>query len=128
MSRPSFVLMTLAVMGCYHATVETGAAPSEQVIERCCEAGFLGGLVPPKAVRSEGACPDGVARVETARSFSNVVFTVLTAGLYSPMSVRITCASAPAVAAAAQAPVPPAAQEPVLPATVRPDSDERAAP
>lgn len=100
MPRSSAALLLFAVMGCYHATVETGAAPSEQVIERCCEAGFLGGLVPPKAVRSEAACPDGVARVETSRSFSNVVFTVLTAGLYSPMSVRITCASAPAVAVA----------------------------
>ena len=119
MFRSMLVLTALAMMGCYHATVETGAAPSEQVIERCCEAGFLGGLVPPKAVRSEAACPDGVARVETSRSFSNVVFTVLTAGLYSPMSVRITCASAPAVAAALA---------PMLPATARADSAGRAVP
>jgi hypothetical protein len=120
MPRSRVVLLLLVVMGCYHATVETGAAPSEQVIERCCEAGFLGGLVPPKAVQSEAACPDGVARVETSRSFSNVVFTVLTAGLYSPMSVRITCASAPAVAAVQEA-MPPTA-------TVRTDSTGRAVP
>jgi hypothetical protein len=119
MSRVSLVPLVLAIMGCYHTTVETGAAPSEQVIERCCEAGFLGGLVAPKAVQSEAACPNGVARVETSRSFSNVVFTVLTAGLYSPMSVRITCASAQAVAAA---------QEPVPPAAVRADSSGRAVP
>jgi hypothetical protein len=119
MSRSSAALLLLAVMGCYHATVETGAAASEQVVERCCEAGFLGGLIPPKTVRSEAACPSGVARVETSRSFSNVVFTVLTAGLYSPMSVRITCATAPAVAAA-QGPAPPAA--------ARADSSGRAVP
>jgi Bor protein len=120
MPRASAALPVLALMGCYHATIETGAAPSEQVIERCCEAGFLGGLVPPRAVRSEAACPNGVARVETARSFSNVVFTVLTAGLYSPMSVRITCAAAPTVAAA-QASMPPAA-------TVHADSTGRPVP
>ena len=119
MRRSSLVLIALALVGCYHATVETGAAPSEQVIERCCEAGFLGGLVPPKAVRSEAACPNGVARVETSRSFSNVVFTVLTAGLYSPMSVRITCAAVPAMAAA-PAPMPRP--------TVRVDSTGRAVP
>jgi Bor protein len=119
MFRSMLVLTALAMMGCYHATVETGAASSERVIERCCEAGFLGGLVPPKAVRSEAACPDGVARVETSRSFSNVVFTVLTAGLYSPMSVRITCASAPAVAGV---------QVPMPAATVRADSTGRATP
>jgi Bor protein len=120
MLRSSAVLLLFAVMGCYHATVETGAAPSEQVVERCCEAGFLGGLIPPKAVQSEAACPNGVARVETSRSFSNVVFTVLTAGLYSPMSVRITCASAPTVAGA-QASMAPTA-------TVHADSSGRAVP
>ena len=120
MPRSSVFLLLFLVLGCYHATVETGAAPSEQVVERCCEAGFLGGLIPPKAVQSEAACPDGVARVETSRSFSNVVFTVLTAGLYSPMSVRITCATAPA-AAAAQASMPPAA-------TVHADSSWRVVP
>ena len=83
----------LLASACYHATVETGAAPSGQVVVRCCEAAFLGGLVPPRTVRSEAACPAGVAKVETSRSFSNLVFTVLTAGLYSPMSMRITCAS-----------------------------------
>jgi Bor protein len=86
---------TLVVGGCYHATVDTGATPSAQVVERCCQAGFLGGLVSPKPVRTEAACSHGVARVETSRSFSNVVFTVLTAGLYSPMSMRITCAAPP---------------------------------
>ena len=87
-------LVTVLVGGCYHATVETGAAPSEQVVERCCAAAFLGGLVAPKPVKAEAACSHGVARVETSRSFSNVVFTVLTVGLYSPMSMRITCAAA----------------------------------
>jgi hypothetical protein len=85
------ILLTAA---CYHTTVETGAIPSDQVVERCCEAAFLGGLVPPRTVRSVAACPAGVAKVETSRSFSNLVFTALTAGLYSPMSLRITCAAA----------------------------------
>ena len=101
--RPALVVIVGAVLagGCYHATVETGAAPSEQVVERCCAAAFLGGLVPPKPVKAEAACPHGVARVETSRSFSNVVFTVLTAGLYSPMSMRITCAAADSAGAGA---------------------------
>jgi len=94
--RQALILGGVAVLvgGCYHATVETGAAPSEQVVEHCCAAAFLGGLVAPKPVKTEAACAHGVARVETSRSFSNVVFTVLTVGLYSPMSVRITCAAA----------------------------------
>lgn len=104
------VLVLLALTpACYHATVETGAAPSDQVVERCCQAAYLGGLVPPKPVQSAAACPEGVARVETSRSFSNLVFTVLTAGLYSPVSMRITCASAVAAA-------PPVAAGPLLPA------------
>jgi Bor protein len=92
------LLSVLLLLGCYHAVVETGAAPSDQVVERCCQASFLGGLVAARPVRSDPACPNGIARVEASRSFSNLVFTLLTATLYSPVSVSITCAAPPAAA------------------------------
>lgn len=103
------VLLLLALIGCARVTVDTGAAPSDQVLERCCAAAFLGGLVPPKAVHTDVACPQGVARIETSRSFSNLIFTVLTVGLYSPMSLRITCAAAATGASAVPGAAPPPA-------------------
>ena len=98
--RPGLLLGVFLLVGCYRATVETGAAPSEQVVEHCCEASFLAGLVAPKPVRTDQACINGVSRVETSRTFSNLVFTLLTATLYSPVSVSVTCAAPPAAAMA----------------------------
>ena len=37
-------------------------------------------------------CPDGVAKVETQRSFLNQVVEILTLGIYTPMEIRVTCA------------------------------------
>jgi hypothetical protein len=83
------------------------------VIEKCCAAAFFGGLVHPKPVSSASGCPVGVARIETSRSFSNLVWTLLTVGIYSPMSLRITCAGSSAIRPTA--PPPPEPPPPPMP-------------
>lgn len=77
--------------GCYHATIETGAAPSGKVIENQWAASFIGGLVPPSTVESAAKCPNGVSKVETQMSFLNMLANVITFGLYSPMTLTVTC-------------------------------------
>jgi hypothetical protein len=49
--------------------------------------------VPPKIVETAERCPDGVAKVETRLSFLNQVVAILTLGIYTPMSIKVTCAS-----------------------------------
>ena len=39
------------------------------------------------------SCPNGVAKVETQQSFLNLLANFLTSGLYSPMSITVTCAA-----------------------------------
>lgn len=92
-------LLTLAGSACYHATVETGATPSTQVVSRSFAASWIGGLVPPSLTETTAKCPNGVAKVETQLSFVNMLVGVITLGIYTPMSVKATCA-APAAAAA----------------------------
>jgi len=66
MLRPVLLLASvLALGGCYHATVETGRAPSGQTVENAWAHSFIGGLVPPSTVNTASECPDGVARVRT---------------------------------------------------------------
>lgn len=77
---------------CYHATVETGAAPSATVIEESFASSWVYGLVPPKTVEAASRCPNGVARVETQLSFVNQLVGALTAGIYTPMTIKVTCA------------------------------------
>jgi hypothetical protein len=67
--------------------------PSSEVIEVPWAHSFIGGLVPPKVVNSEDQCSNGIARVETKLSFLNLVANAVTLGIYSPMSITVTCAT-----------------------------------
>lgn len=80
------------VSGCYHAVVETGRPATGQVISRPWANSFIFGLVPPPLWEAGATCPNGVARVETQHSFLNSLVGGLTFGIYTPMTVMVTCA------------------------------------
>ncbi|MEJ2186069.1 MAG: hypothetical protein P8Z36_09045 [Gemmatimonadota bacterium] len=54
---------------------------------------FVAGLVPNETVETASKCPNGVARVETYHSFLNMLATVVTWNIYSPMTIEVTCAA-----------------------------------
>jgi len=93
--RPRAVLLLLgiiALVGCYHATVDTGVAPSDVVIQKRWASGWVFGLVPPSVTATAAQCPSGVAKVETRLSFLNQVVSFFTMSIYTPMEIRVTCA------------------------------------
>lgn len=91
--RLTLAALPLLLTGCYHATIETGLTPSQtMVIEREWAHSWLAGLVPPETMDVEEECPNGVARVETEQSFLNQVAAGITGGIYTPMTLRVTCA------------------------------------
>jgi len=96
MSRVHSAAQVLALAalaaGCYHATVETGLAPSPTVIDQPWATSFVYGLVPPSPVQSIQRCPKGVAKVETELSFLNSLVGGLTFGIFTPMHIKVTCA------------------------------------
>lgn len=81
-----------AALGCYRATVETGLTPSEQVIRKESASAWLGGLVGPEKVEAQKQCPNGVAQVKTEQSLLNQVVAYVTLGIYTPMTIQVTCA------------------------------------
>jgi hypothetical protein len=87
--------LAVLLAGCYHATVETGRPPSPQVVEKSFASGWVLGLVPPSTVSTAAKCPDGVSKVETQLSFVNQLVSILTAGIYTPMEIKATCAAKP---------------------------------
>ena len=93
--RTSLVVALLAVSlsGCYRAIVTTGLTPSSTVVTEEWAHSFLYGLVPPEQTDGRAVCPSGVATVETEHSFLNSVAAALTWGIYTPMTIRVTCAS-----------------------------------
>lgn len=87
-------LVAAAVLsGCYHVTVVTGAAPSPKVIDKQWQLGWVDGLVPPPELDVQSQCKQGVAKVETERSFLNGLVGALTYSVFSPMHAQVTCAA-----------------------------------
>jgi hypothetical protein len=98
-----FVAITMTAVAstaCYHATIDMGVEPSNQVIEKSWAAGWIYGLVPPNTVEPASKCPHGVAKVETQLSFLNQLVSFLTLYIYTPMSIKVTCAAAKSADAA----------------------------
>ena len=85
----------MASAGCYHVTVVTGAPSTSQKIDKPWQNSFVEGLVPPAEISSKETCPQGVAKVETERSFLNGLVSTLTYSIYTPMHATVTCASGP---------------------------------
>jgi hypothetical protein len=86
------IVVLVAPAACFHATVETGLAPSTTVIDKSWASGWIYGLVPPSTVETASKCPSGVAKVETERSFLTAFVGLLTGGIYTPMAIKVTCA------------------------------------
>ncbi len=100
--RASILMVGMvALLGCYHATIDTGVAPSEKVIEKRWASGWIFGLVPPSTTATAAQCPSGVSKVETKLSFLNGLVSFVTMSIYTPMAVRVTCAEGAAAPQAA---------------------------
>lgn len=96
-SRLFVPVSAVLLSGCYHAVIDTGREPNGTTITRPWAASFIGGLVPPPVVETAQKCPAGVAKVETQQSFLNLLAQGLTGGLYSPMTITVSCAKATAM-------------------------------
>ena len=92
----SLALVVLAIpAGCYHVTVVTGAPPATQKLDKEWQNSFVYGIVPPAELTAKDMCNQGAAKVETERSFLNVLVSAITWSIYTPMHVTITCAAGP---------------------------------
>lgn len=111
MKRLLIVAALFVTTGCYHATIDTGRTPSTKVVEKPFASSWIYGLVPPDILDVASDCPNGVARVETRLSFVNQVVRVVTFGIYTPMSIKVTCAEAGSADAGIDVIVPEGAGE-----------------
>lgn len=91
--------LIFVLSSCYHAQITTDKQPSGEVIENQWAHSFVYGLVPPSEVEASSKCDNGVARVETKISFLNGLVRSLTGGLYTPMTITVTCAEGSGMAA-----------------------------
>lgn len=96
MRRIAALLIAAALStGCYHVTVITGAPAANKTIDKPWQMSFVSGLVPPTEITTDPPCTQGVARIETKRSFMNGVVSAISSSIVSPIHVLVTCASGP---------------------------------
>lgn len=95
---PLFALI-FVLSSCYNAKITTDKQPSGEVIENQWAHSFVYGLVPPSEVEASSKCENGVAKVETKISFLNGLVRSLTGGLYTPMTITVSCAEGSGMAA-----------------------------
>ena len=86
------LLCSLALAACnahrvtYDTTLPRGPVHSEWTGH------FVGGLIGHPEINVRKMCPAGAAKIETFRSFGNGLIGVVTLGIYTPRTIRITCA------------------------------------
>jgi len=90
---PVLLMASFFLTGCYASKVTGTAEPSNRVVEKKWATGVINGLAMPGGnVNVSDECPNGIAVVETKVSFLNLLANGITFGLYSPMSIEVTCA------------------------------------
>lgn len=93
LTRFSVLIPALLSAACYHAIVETGRTAEDTSITRHFQPSFVYGLVPPQPVNVAGQCPNGIARVETQHTFVEGLVAAITVGIFTPMTISVTCAT-----------------------------------
>lgn len=86
-------LALVAATGCFRQVVQTGRTPSTTVVQQDWVSTWIFGLVEAQPIDARTQCASGVATVETQTSFLNGLVGVLTIGIWTPQTVRITCAT-----------------------------------
>ena len=84
-------MAALVLTACYHQVVDTGLPAGETKIAKPWTSTFIFGLVPATPIDVRSQCPNGVAIVDTQMSFVNGLVGVITFGIYTPLSVTVTC-------------------------------------
>jgi hypothetical protein len=92
--RVPAIALLLSSAACYHAIITTGATESSTIVEKPWAPSFIDGLVPPAPLDVSSQCKSGVAKVETQHSFLNGLVGLLTFGIFTPMDIKVTCATA----------------------------------
>ena len=95
--RSRLLLAVIAVTGCYHSILTTDLPPSTEMHREPYKAAFIWGLVPARVDASKYCEGRRWARVETQYNVLNAVIGIITAGIFTPMDIRVTCAAAGAM-------------------------------
>ena len=78
--------------GCYNVTYISKTRMPAAVVQEEKMNFFIFGLVGEHDIQAGQRCPTGVAKINTTQTGVNILLTIITLGIYSPRTAKITCA------------------------------------
>jgi hypothetical protein len=90
-NRALILLSALGLMACGKTSYVTGKPPGASFEKK--GSYFIGGLIGSTDINLGQLCPNGVSSFVNQKTVTDGVMTCITCGLYSPITINITCAS-----------------------------------
>jgi hypothetical protein len=81
--------------GCFNLKYYSTTRPGPGEVHEVWVNAFVGGIATVGQINLDEVCPAGVYKMKSNLSFVDLVLMVVTIGVYTPMNVRITCATGP---------------------------------
>lgn len=89
----TLLIAMTAMTGCFRTSFVYTDRGSASVTEESQKFLVFGLIGPDKPYRADKLCPSGVAGVETYGTFGNMCIGMCTLNIYTPRTVKVTCAS-----------------------------------
>jgi hypothetical protein len=89
--RSASLAAAFLLSGCYKNTIQTGAQPGASSDHKA--KFYVYGLAGEANFNLDQICPSGVAKIEESAEFVDSLVGCLTCSIYTPITVKITCAS-----------------------------------
>lgn len=80
-----------ASTGCYKNTIATGLQPGASSDHKA--KFYIFGLVGEADFDLDNICPSGISKIVESQEVPDVLLSCITCSIYTPVSVKITCAS-----------------------------------
>jgi hypothetical protein len=91
--RIALVAAAFSICGCLTTTYNTGL-PAGGEVKKDSASFYIAGWLGQKDLNLSELCPNGVSTWKQFAGVGDAVFSICTCGIYTPMSVEVTCSNA----------------------------------
>jgi hypothetical protein len=82
-----------SLSGCFNLKYYSTSLPGPGAVHKVWVHAFVGGIATVGEINLDELCPTGVYKMKSNLSLIDLVLTVVTGAIYTPMNVTVTCAT-----------------------------------
>ena len=87
--------LAACLSGCYNLKYYSTTHPGPGTTHSIWVHSFIAGLATIGEINLDAECPNGVYKMKSNHNFVDILLAAVTADIYTPMNVVITCANGP---------------------------------